>query len=59
MIEQDNAPAGGSTLVSLFQSDSLGLKIVRTINWQFRRSPAPVAYCTNFELAAATASTTG
>jgi HK97 family phage major capsid protein len=56
MIEQDSAPNGSSTLISLFSSDSLGLKIVRTVNWQMRRPF--VVYCTNFDLAPATASTT-
>jgi HK97 family phage major capsid protein len=59
MVQMDDAPSGTTNLVSLFQADSLGLKIVRTINWQFKRAPAPVAYCTNFQLAAGTATTTG
>jgi hypothetical protein len=55
MIEQDGAPDGNNTLVSLFQADSLGLKIVRTLNWQLRRKF--VTYASGFSLSPATATT--
>jgi hypothetical protein len=55
LIQQDSAPSGTSTLISLFSSDSVGLRIVRTINWQLARTF--VAYATNVSLPAATAPT--
>ncbi len=49
-LEQDDAPAGASdtptaataTLVNLWQTESVGFKVVRRINYQKRRAGAVV-----------------
>lgn len=56
MVEQDTAPQGATdtpvaasaTLVSLWQEDSVGFKVVRRINYALRRASA-VAYLANAE----------
>jgi HK97 family phage major capsid protein len=54
-IDMDDAPAGTSR-VSLFQTDAIGLKITRYCNWALRHEF--VSYATNFELAPGSQSTT-
>lgn len=55
MIRASDDPANEATWLSVFEADCLALKVVRTVNWELRRSF--VAYATNFSLPAATAST--
>jgi HK97 family phage major capsid protein len=46
-IEQDDAPDGDNSLVSMFQTESVALLVSRIINWQMRRD-GHVAYASNF-----------
>lgn len=55
LIDMDDAP-GGSNRVSMFTTDSLGLRITRYLNWSL--AVPHVVYAKNFELAIATVSTT-
>jgi HK97 family phage major capsid protein len=54
-IDMNTEPAGTSR-VSLFQTDAIGLKITRYVNWALRHEF--VSYATNFELAPGSQSTT-
>jgi hypothetical protein len=55
MVATSTTPESEPLLVSTFQTDSLGLRIVRWVNWTLRRPF--VAYATGFTLPAADAST--
>ena len=37
VVNQNSTPTSESTLVSLFQADAVGVKIIRPINWQTAR----------------------
>jgi hypothetical protein len=63
-IEQDDAPAGegdaptaaSATLMSLWQTEQIGIKVVRSVNWAKRRSHA-VQYIDNADYGATDTST--
>jgi hypothetical protein len=56
LIEQDDAPDGDNTLMSLFQTESIALRVTRTLDWSMRRD-GHVAYASNFAPSAPSSTT--